>query len=506
MTNSSTRYDVIVIGAGNAALCAALSARDHGASVAVLEKAPPSEQGGNCPFTGGGFRFTHDGISDLRELAPSITKAEAERIQMEPYTAADFRNHLTTVTKGETARHLMETIIAESRPTVEWMASRGVEWELGAKRTAGGRPPSTIPNAVGLAAKGSGAGLVQMLTRAARQAGIDIFYETKMARLLRAPGGGVRGVEAIDADGPHELEARGVVLACGGFEANASMRGEHMGANWPKAKVRGSRHNTGDGHRAGLEVGASPAGEWDDCHCTPIDAGAPATGELAVVNAMPRRAYPLGITVNLDGRRFTDEGAGFAEQTFVDMGRRIMREREGVAFQIFDGRSETHIEERYGSAQPIKAGSVAELAGELGIDAAALERTVREFNEASHIGEYDPLTMDGRGSQALDPPKSNWAIRIDKPPFTAFKVTCGITYTYGGLAIDADAQVLGMDGQPIRGLYAAGEIVGGIFRHNSLRAAGLMHGAVFGRVGGANAATGGALHEEQGASRVESTG
>ena len=492
MTNISARYDVLVIGAGNAALCAALSAHEQGASVAVLEKAPPSEQGGNCPFTGGGFRFTHEGISDLRGLAPSITEAETQRIRMGPYTADDFRTHLTTVTRGETAKHLMETIIAESRPTVEWMASKGVEWELGAKRAGNDRPPSTIPNAVGLSAKGSGAGLVQMLTRAARHAGIDIFYETKMERLLCGPDGQVRGVEASDADGTHELEVYGVVLACGGFEANASMRAESMGANWSVAKVRGSRHNTGDGHRAAMDIGAAASGCWEDCHCTPIDAGAPATGDLAVVNAMPRRAYPLGITVNLDGRRFVDEGAGFAEQTFVDMGRRIMQQPEGAAVQIFDAKASAHIEERYGSAEPIGAGSIAELAAKLGVDADALKETVENFNSASHDGEYDLLSLDGRGTRSLDPPKSNWAIRIDRPPFTAYRVTCGITYTYGGLAIDAEARVLREDGSPIAGLYAAGEIVGGVFRHNSLRAAGLMHGAVFGRIGGSNAAKCGA--------------
>ena len=490
MTYKNARYDVIVVGAGNAALCAALSARERGARTAVLEKAPPSEQGGNCPFTGGGFRFTHDGIRDLRSLAPGITEAEAERIEMGPYTADDFRRHLTTVTKGETAAHLVPTLVAESRPTVEWMASRGVEWELPAKRAAGGGPPSTIPNAVGLTAVGSGAGLVRMLTRAARGSGIDILYETKMERLLPAPGGGVRGVEASDADGAHELEAGGVVLACGGFEANAGMRAEHMGANWARAKVRGARHNSGDGHRAALEIGAAPAGRWDDCHCTPIDAGAPATGELAVVSAMPRRAYPLGITVNLDAQRFTDEGAGFAEQTFVDMGRAIMRQRDGAAFQVFDARAAPLIEDRYGSGQAVTANSIGDLAGKLGIDACALERTISDFNAASHDGAYDPLSLDARSTRSLNPPKSNWAVRIDAPPFTAYRVTCGITYTYGGLAIDAGARVLDESGQPIRGLYAAGEIVGGIFRHNSLRAAGLMHGAVFGRIGGANAARG----------------
>ena len=488
MTHESSQYDVIVVGAGNAALCAALSARDQGARVAVLEKAPPSEQGGNCPYTGGGFRFTHEGIADLRSLVPDLTDEDIERIDMPPYRADDFRTHLMTVTKGETTPHLMETVIAESRPTVEWMHSKGVEWELSGSRDAEGRAPSTIPSAVGLSANGSGMGLVQMLTRAARRDGIQIFYETKMERLLTDGQGRVHGVVASDVDGTHEIESRGVVLACGGFEANADMRAENMGDNWAKAKVRGSKHNTGDGHRVAIDIGARTTGQWEGCHCTPIDASAPATGDLTVVNAMPRRAYPLGITVNLDGRRFTDEGAGFAEQTFVEMGRRIMEQRDGVAFQVFDARATPVLEERYGSGEPVQAGSIEELAGKLGVNADELEETVRRFNSQAGDGQYDPRTLDGRSTRTLDPPKSNWAFSIDSPPFIAYRVTCGITYTYGGLAIDNDACVLGEGGGPIRGLYTAGEIVGGIFYHNSLRAAGLMHGAVFGRIGGANAA------------------
>ena len=488
MGQDELRYDVIVVGAGNAALCAALSARDHGVSVVVLEKAPASAQGGNCPYTGGGFRFVHEGIEDLRDLVEDMTDADVARISMAPYTADDFRCHLLAVTHGDTSPDLMDTLISQSRPTVDWMHSKGVRWEL----PSGSRPstgaPSVIPNSVGLAAWRSGPGLVDMLTRAARRSGIDILYETKMLRLLEDPRGGVCGVVAGDRDGVHEIRAGAVVLACGGFEANPEMRVKYLGGGWERAKVRGTRFNTGDGHRAALDVGAKASGQWTGCHATPIDIEAPATGDLEVTDRMPRRSYPLGIMVNLSGRRFVDEGEGFAEQTFVKVGTRILEQERGLAFQIFDAKARPMLEPRYGVATAVEAGDLGALAERLGVNAAAFRRTVEAFNAEAQDGEYTPRKLDGRATKSLDPTKSNWAIRIDTPPFVAFTVTGGITYTYGGLSIASDAQVIDLEDRPIPGLFAAGEIVGGIFYHNSLRAAGLMHGAVFGRLAGAGAA------------------
>ena len=491
MNDDNAFFDVIVVGAGNAALCAALSAREQGASVVVLEKAPPSAQGGNCPFTGGGFRFVHDGIEDLRALLPDLTDAEAERLRMAPYTAEDFRGHLLDVTQGDVDGRLMATLIANSRPTVDWMHSQGVRWELPSGRAGAAQgAPSVIPNSVGLSAWRSGPGLVRMLTTAARRAGVTVLYETKMLRLLRDDGGAVSGVEAQDAEGVHAIGSRGVVLACGGFEANARMRGEFLGAGWERAKVRGSAYNTGDGHRAALEAGAKPFGQWTGCHATPIDVDAPLTGSVEITERMPRRSYPLGITVNRQGQRFFDEGAGFAEQTFVAAGSAILRQDGGVAFQLFDSKAAPHLEPRYALARAATGFTLRELAGKLRVDADALEATVEEYDAAANDGEYLPRTLDGLSTRGLDPPKSNWAIRLDDPPFSAFTVTGGITYTYGGLKVDERARVLGADDAPIPGLFAAGEIVGGIFYHNSLRAAGLMHGAVFGRLAGQSAASG----------------
>ncbi len=486
MVEGQLAFDVVVVGAGNAALCAALAAREQGASVAVLEKAPASAQGGNCPFTGGGFRFVHQGIEDVRHLVQDLTDEQVSRLDMAPYTADDFRKHLLEVTHGDVDPALMEVLIAQSRPTVEWMHAKGVTWELPVRPDL--RAPSVIPNSVGLAAWRGGPGLVQMLTTAARRNGIPILYETKMLRLVQDQRGRVCGVVAKDSDGIHDIRSRAVVLACGGFEANAEMRTKYLGGGWERARVRGSRYNTGDGHRAALEVGAQPAGQWTGCHATPIDVNAPATGNLEVTERMPRRSYPLGIMVNLQGRRFCDEGEGFAEQTFVKVGKLVLEQERGTAFQVFDSKALPHLEPRYGVAKPVQADTIEALAFRLGISPAVLAETVRAFNSEAHDGEYTPRKLDGRATRTLFPPKSNWAIRLDAPPFVAYAVTGGITYTYGGLKINADAQVLDMEDRPIPGLYAAGEIVGGIFYHNSLRAAGLMHGAVFGRLAGMHAA------------------
>ena len=492
MAATEAQYDVVIVGAGNAALCAALAARDAGASVVVAEKAPASEQGGNCPYTGGGFRFVHDGLDDLRGMLPELSDREASGISMDAYTADDFRQHFAAVTKGDSDAALIETLIAESRPTVDWMFSKGVQWELSGASSRVEGAPSTIPNSVGLSAWESGPGLVRMLTTACRRAGVAILYETAMTRLLTDPTdtnrGAVVGIEIADRDGVHALGANAVVLACGGFEANAEMRGQYIGAGWERARVRGSAHNTGDGIRAAFEVGARPFGQWTGCHATPIDADAPATGDLSVTDIMPRRSYPIGITVNREGRRFADEGAGFAEQTFVDMGHAILSQTNGIAYQIFDAKALPHLEGRYGSSRRVQADTVSELGAKLGLDADALSNTVAKFNDAANDGEYHTRTLDGLATRGLNPPKSNWAIRLDSPPYFAHAVTGGITYTYGGLKIDVGARVLDADDRPIPGLYAAGIIVGGIFVHGSLRAAGLMHGAVYGKIAGTAAA------------------
>ena len=485
MEDSTLRYDVVVVGGGNAAMCAALAAREKGARVLLLEKAVPEERGGNCPYTGGGFRFTHNGAEDLRPLMADPSALEGLEDAISPYTAADYRREMLEKTAGRTDPDLLETLIAESYPTVLWMRGQGIEFELS------GRGARVMPGVrVGASAVGSGPGLIAMHYTAARRHGVEVVYETKMVRLLTDDSGAVTGVLVEDAEGVQEIRAGGVVLACGGFEASGEMRSEHLGSHWGQAKVRGSRHNTGDGHRAALEVGARMAGQWMGYHGTPIDADAPDTGSPDSVDRLPRRSYPFGVMVNADGERFVDEGSDFALNNFVEMGALILKQPGGIAFQVFDSKAESLLEERYGSASAVRADTVGELAEKMGLDGAKVEGTIGEFNASVQEGEFDPSRLDGKGTRGIQPPKSNWAQAIDAPPFSAYRVTGGITYTFGGLKIDTSARVLDGGDRPIRGLFATGEIVGGFFYFDSLRASGLMHGAVFGRIAGAKAAGG----------------
>ena len=266
------------------------------------------------------------------------------------------------------------------------------------------------------------------------------------------------------------------------------MRKKYLGEGWENAKVRGSKFNTGDGHRLAIKLGAQPTGQWSGCHATPIDINAPATGNQGITERMPRRSYPLGITVNINSERFIDEGEGFAEQTFVKMGSRILSQDKSIAFQIFDSKSFNLLEPRYNNSKPAISGNLNDLAKKLDIPESKFIKTITEFNKAASDGNYSPKKLDGISTNNLTIPKSNWGIKIDTPPFYGYCVTGGITYTYGGPKIDTKARVLDQNNDPITGLYAAGEIVGGILFHNSLRGAGLMHGSVFGKIAGTNAA------------------
>lgn len=486
MTQPTERdYDVVVLGGGNAAMCAALSAREKGARVLVMEKAPPEARGGNCPYTGGGFRFTHNGAKDLKPLLTDPSVLEEREGEVGPYTAEAYRGDMLERTGGLTDPALLDTLIAQSYATVLWMALQGIEFEISgsAQSGAGGN----FTGRIGVSAVGSGPGLINLHYAAARRHGVDVVYETKMLKLLQDSQGVVKGVLFRDKEGIQELHTQGVVLACGGFEANQEMRLKYLGGHWERAKVRGSKHNTGDGHRAALEIGAKTAGQWTGYHGTPIDLDAPDTGSPDSVDRLPRRSYPYGIMLNVRGQRFVDEGEDFALNNFVEMGGKILKQPRGIAFQVFDSKVEPLLEPRYGSAPVVTAQSIEELAQKLGLDPEAVRKTLREFNDSIQQGVFDPSRLDGKSTKGIAPPKTNWAQPIDTPPFSAYRVTGGITYTFGGLKINPEAQVLDTEDNVIPRLFAAGEIVGGFFYFDSLRASGLMHGAVFGRIAGANA-------------------
>jgi tricarballylate dehydrogenase len=485
-------FDVVVVGGGNAALCAAVAAREGGARVVVLEKAPPHERGGNSFFTAGGFRFTHAGLEDLRrDVLVDLTDEEAATIDVPPYTSELFRDDLMRLTEGLSDPDLADVLITRSRPTVVWMRNHGVRWILMMARQSyqvGGT--HRFWGGLNVEAVGGGPGLVQALYEDAEGRGVQVRYGTRATGLLLDGRGGIRGVAGRGPDGPFELSARSVVLASGGFEANPEWRARYLGPGWDLARVRGTRHNTGDGIRMALEAGAQAHGNWSGCHAVAWDAGSPPFGDRRVGDMFQKHSYPLGLIVNVRGERFVDEGADFRNYTYAKYGREILRQPQRLAFQLFDQKVVPILREEYRIREVTKAeaGTIEELAKRLEVDPQGLVRTVDAYNRGVQPGDFNPAVLDGKCTQGVVPPKSNWALPLDTPPYVGYAVTCGITFTFGGLRVSPRAEVLDTEDRPIPGLHAAGELVGGLFYENYPGGTGLMAGSVFGRLAGEQAA------------------
>ena len=485
--------DVAIVGAGNAALCAALAAAEAGADVVVLEAAPEAERGGNSAYTAGAMRITYDGVQDLKKLIPDLSDDNIASTDFGSYSFDDYFDDLARVTQYRADPDLAETLIRRSFDTLQWMQGQGVRFQPSYGRQAF-KVGDRFKFWGGLAVEtwGGGPGLVQSLFDGAAKAGVRVVYEAR-ARELILDSGRVAGLRASLRGGETlDIEAGAVVLASGGFESNAEMRTSYLGPGWDLAKVRGTRHNMGDGIRMGLEAGAEPYGNWSGCHAVGWDMNAPPYGDLSVGDGFQKHSYPFGIMVNAQGLRFLDEGADFRNYTYAKYGREILAQLGQFAWQIFDAKVSHLLRDEYRIRQVtrVTADSIADLAAKLeGVDAGALERTVAESNVAVQSDiPFDPNVKDGRGTAGLDIAKSNWANILDTPPFEAYGVTCGVTFTFGGLHIDGSGRVLDVAVDPIPGLYAAGELVGGLFYFNYPGGTGLTSGAVFGRLAGGGAA------------------
>jgi tricarballylate dehydrogenase len=334
---------------------------------------------------------------------------------------------------------------------------------------------------------GGGPGLVDALFERAAKVGIEVRYGVAGHKLIQDSSGRVTGVVTRGAAGASEIPCRAVVIASGGFEANPEWRTRYLGPNWDLARVRGTRHNVGEGIAMALEIGAQAYGHWSSCHAVAWDLNAPAFGDRRVGDMFQKHSYPLGLIVNVKGERFVDEGADFRNYTYAKYGREILRQPQEAAFQIFDQKTVELLREEYRIREITKAeaATIEELAKKLEVNPEGLSRTVRDFNAAvMDQVPFNPAVLDGRGTRGITPPKSNWAQRLDSPPYVGFGVTCGITFTFGGLRVDTRGQVLDTWDRPIAGLYAAGELVGGLFYHNYPGGTGLMSGAVFGKTAG----------------------
>jgi tricarballylate dehydrogenase len=487
----SNEYDVIIVGAGNAALCAAIAAREKGASVLALEKAPEYFRGGNTYFTGGIIRCAYNGIEDIKQLIPDLTPEEEATVEVGRYTEDEFYDDLMRVTEGLADPELAQIFVSESFPTLKWLQEHGVRFVLAFGRQAFKRDDKYyFWGGLLVEAVGAGKGLSDQQFEVAERLGVEVRYDTKGVRLLQDNTGRVIGVTAKGPEGFVDLHAKSVILACGGFESNSEMRTRYLGQGWELAKVRGIPYNTGDGIRMALDIGAQPYGHWSGCHAVAWDLNAPPTGDRNITELYQKHSYPFGLIVNLEGKRFVDEGADFRNYTYAKYGREILKQPLGTAFQLFDDKVKHLLRDEYRIQEVSKAEAqtIEALADQLGIDREGLVQTVKEFNAAVQEGEYNPTTLDGKHTDGITPPKSNWALPLDMPPYLGFAVTCGITFTFGGLRITSRGQVLDTEDNTIPGLYAAGELVGGLFYHNYPGGSGLAAGAVFGRIAGASAA------------------
>jgi tricarballylate dehydrogenase len=492
MAASKNKWDVIVVGAGNAAFCAALAAAEAGRKVLVLERAPEDESGGNSRYTAGLMRVAYNGVEDLKRAIPDLSAEEIARSDFGSYTEEQFLDDMGRVTEYRCDPDLTEVLVKKSLEAVAWMRAKGVRFTAAWGRQAfniGGR--FKFWGGLTVEAVGGGPGLVESLTSIARKNGIEVWYEARALDLL-FDDDGVKGVRVKHKGKTIELKSNAVVLAAGGFQSDPEWRTRYLGPGWELAKVRGTRFNTGDGIRMALAAGAAPTGNWSGCHAVAWERNAPEFGDLAIGDQFQKHSYPWGIYLNAEGRRFVDEGADFRNYTYAKYGRVILSQPGQFAWQIFDAKVKAQLRDEYKIKQVTKrvGNTLEELVDKLeDTNKANALKEIQAYNAAVRQDiPFNPNIKDGRCTKDLAINKSNWANTIDTPPFEAYAVTCGITFSFGGLKIDTEARVISADGGPIPGLYAAGELVGGIFWFNYPGGTGLTNGSVFGRIAGTNAA------------------
>jgi tricarballylate dehydrogenase len=459
--NLGDSFDVVVFGGGNAALCAAITAARAGCKVIVLEGAPEFYRGGNTRHTRN-LRCAHDGT------APTMTG---------PYAEGEFLDDLYRVTGGETDKVLAELTIARSTELLPWMDEEGVRFQP----PLGGTLSLGKTNAFFL---GGGRGMLNALYRRAEALGVTCIYDTPVTAVTVEDGYFVSAT--VNHKGrAHEVRGKTLVAACGGFEANIDWLKQYWGAAADNFLIRGTPYNRGDVLRMLLDAGVAAVGDPTQCHAVAIDARAPKfDGGIAT----RLDSIVFGVVVNRDAQRFYDEGEDTWPKRYAIWGRLVAQQPGQIAYTIVDAQS-FHL--FMPSIFPaIQAGSIAELAGKLSLDRAALEKTVGDFNAAVRPGTFDHTVLDDCATSGLAIPKSHWARRIDKPPFYAYPLRPGITFTYLGVRVNHESRMLLAAGRPAGNMFAAGEIMAGnVLGKGYLAGIGMTIGAVFGRLAGQGAAT-----------------
>lgn len=448
-------HDIVIVGCGMAGLAAAFRATELGQSVCVLEKSPRTHRGGHTRFTES-FRIPTEDIDlDLSFDVPD-------------YSSSDFYSDIMTVTNYRADEALARRVADDAAATFEWLTSHGFEWEVQAPH------PGYTAGRVWL----HGEDLVDELVAILEERDATVHYRAEARGVLRDDDGVVTGVDARVDGARTRFAGDAVIIAAGDYGSSKEKRTRYYGPGYGNMKVRGSRYNTGEAVEATMDIGAKTDDEWGDAHMAIIDAGSPEVeGGITRIDG-----YQYGVIVNHDGERFVDEGEDSRAQTYAKFGRRMFEQPYHEAFIIVADRVVDDVA-HMGPTRPVTADSIRSLARRLDIE--SVDRTVETieaFNEACDPGEYDPNVLDGNEATGIDPPKSNWALPLENPPYTGYPVTGGMTFGFGGVAITADAEVLDTRDEPIPRLYAAGNSTGGLFYENYPGGTGLTNAAVFGKV------------------------
>lgn len=486
-------WDVVVVGSGNAALCAGIAACENGSKVLMVEKAGSDMAGGNTKYTAGAMRFSYNSSEDLLPLLANPNDPRIERTDFGSYSAENFQRDLLSFNDGASLTKEQQILVSQSYDTINWLAGHGVTYDpIWARQSFEKDGKIIFWGGLTLEAKNEGVGIFEMELAAFEKLGGELRYNSEFKSLNRIDG----KVTGITLSSGEKINSNAVILACGGFESNDDMRSALIGPEWSVAKVRGTPHNTGDGLRAAWDLGAQRHGRFDGCHATPMDFFMKNYGNLDIPHCERKNyrkiSYFLGVMLNENGERFVDEGSNFRNYTYAQFGKAVLKQPGHRAWQIFDSKvfDLMYGEYRFFDAKYEEANTLLELLQKCdGIDVLAAEETLKEFNQGvRHTISFDPTIKDGKFSCSGGLKKSNWAQALDEPPYRAYPVTGGITFTYGGVQVSARAEVLNKNGDPILGLYACGEMVGGVFLGGYPGGSGLTSGAVFGRLAGRNAA------------------
>ena len=475
-------FDVVVVGCGVAGLSAALTAREAGASVALLERAPIEERGGNTRYTGAFLRMANED-----EVSPDFFDHFATHAgyHLDPAllaeTARDYENWPAIIkTLSFTDPELISTFAEDAGPTVGWLKSHGVRF---GSVSFYGLTPRASPR---IAVEGGGLALVETMAPVLEDAGVTFFYETTARALIQNDDGAVIGLQATAGrNRTVTFHCKSLILACGGFEGNPEMVARYLGpqGRYLRPVARGGYYNRGEGVRMSLDIGAAPAGDFSDYHAQPIDPRSSITEAIVMI-------FVQGILVNGHGERFTDEAPGPVDQNYEPITRLIHDQPKGVAYAIMDAKLDDIENWRRtvrSDIPPIVADSLEELAAEIGAPAERLIETIEAYNKACVDAPFDAHAIDGLSTQGLFPSKSNWARPIDTPPFKCYPIISSNTFTFGGLKVSPDSEVLNMSAEVIPGLYAAGETQG-LYYGRYAGATSVLRGAVFGRRAGAHGA------------------